>query len=135
MNKKISKLEIDLKQSDVALLANHEKMEKANMYLASLDAMEAVLREDPLREAHILLIKKRIGHLLNKMLDKPLDPGDPKNLLWHGEMRGRLMEQILHANTLSGIEKHRNFLLQAKDRIIKAIEGIAKKTERKAGDK
>jgi hypothetical protein len=135
MSKASEKKEIELRQMDLAIARNYEKIDEASHFIVQLEDLERILLNHPDREIHITITKKRIGHLLHKMLDKNLDPTDQQNLIWHGEMRGRLMEQIEHVNILQSIGAHKSFLERAKSALQAAIEGIAGRQTRKAGDK
>jgi len=132
---KLSKTESDLKNMDIARRHNLEKIEDANHFLVNFDNVEKLIYEHPERDIFLGMTQKRIGHLLNKMLDKNLDPTDMKNVVWHSEMRGRLMEQVEHANVIQSFGSQRGFLERAKKALSQAIEGIAEKQKRKAGDK
>ena len=128
------KTEIDLAQSDMAIKHNYEKLEETAHFLVRLDELEDLVANHADRGIYIDITKKRIGHLLNKMLEKPLDPTDTKNLVWHGEMRGRLMEQIEHANILQGIKVHRSLIDVARNKLKAAITNISARMAGKAKD-
>lgn len=129
MSKKISKLDIDLKQNDLQMRGNYVKMEEAEKMLVRLDNLQEILESDPQREAYIKLTKKRIGHLLIKMLERPLT-NEVADLVWHAEIRGRLMEQIQHVNTMSQVGAGKNFFERVKAKLMRANEGLSQRNER-----
>jgi len=126
MSKKYSKFGVDLTQRDLDL--GRSKMAEANTEILQLEQLEDILRSAPERGAYITLTKKRIGQLLNEMLEKPLT-NDPNDLIWHGEVRGRLMEQIRNANTLQGIAVQRGRLSALKDKLSAGISNMLAKSK------
>ena len=103
----------NLTVSDLELTEDHDELKMCDAYMVDLQSIERIIAGDPAQyTATLRITQARIGKLLNKMLKIPLEPDDHKNLIRHAELRGRLKEQILHFNTLSGIKKQRKSLGQ-----------------------
>ena len=96
--KKYSRYGSDLGIRD--LQYRQEQLERHNMRILQLDELDDLLRMDGDRRIYIDITKKRVAYLLQSMLERPLsDKTD--DLIWHGEVRGRLMEQIHNADRKS----------------------------------
>jgi hypothetical protein len=129
MSRKYSKLDVDLKQADLQMQKNYSKLQDLDKTLIRLSELEDILKSDPKREAYIKITKKRIGHLLLKMLERPISD-KVEDLTWHAEMRGRLMEQVQHANALRQVEGAKGLVGRIKGVLLKSNESISAKIER-----
>jgi len=125
---KYSKLGIDLTQRDLDL--GQKRLSEADVQFIQMEQLEDILRTAPERGAYISLTKKRIGQLLNQMLERPLTD-DVKDLIWHSEVRGRLMEQVRNANTIQGIRVQKGLLSALKSKLTAGIERMLAKSKGK----
>lgn len=90
-----------------------------------LGELHDLLKTTPERGPYTKLCLSRIMQLMVESLNKPLT-NEIDNLLWHSEVRGRLIEQIRNVNVLPGIKARQEILEAKKQTLIGRITGHLK---------
>jgi len=118
-----SKMNFEPTQREVAI--SRQQQQEIGQRIDDLGDLHYLLKTDAQRGPYTKMVLSRIGQLLTESLDKPLTD-KVEDLIWHGEVRGRLIEQIRNVNLLQGIEAKREELESQKKTLTGRIQGLLK---------
>lgn len=130
LNRKVSKHpQPQIETAD--LNKKHLELSEIGVRIDDFSTLQHFLSESDEHKRLVRMNLDRFVHLSSVALKEPLT-GETKNLVWHGEMRGRLSECLNVAGQLQGIAEYKEKeLVPKRNKLKEVINNMASKLKGK----